>query len=125
MYSAQYGFPNAAGPAYNGAPQQNSHLQRGPGPNQPQQMMFNPQQFPMGAQGPFPGAPNMMPGPGPAGMMQNAAMPHVAANGQSKFARSLPLPILLRPVPVRLRPCGPPPSCREQPCPLAFTSLDL
>lgn len=34
----------------------------------------------------FPGAPNMMPGVGPAGaMMQNTGMPHMAAaNGQSK-----------------------------------------
>ncbi|KAF3026897.1 hypothetical protein E8E14_015106 [Neopestalotiopsis sp. 37M] len=50
-------------------------------------MMYNHQQFPMGAPGgAFPGGPNvnMMPGGGPAGgMMQNAGMPHMAAaNGQ-------------------------------------------
>ena len=87
MYSAPYGFPNAAaGPTFNGAPPgQNPHMQPGPGPNQPQQMMYNPQQFPMGAQGPFPGGPNqaaMMPGAGPAGMMQNPGMP-MGPNGQS------------------------------------------
>ena len=89
MYSAPYGYPNpAGGPVFNGAPpQQNHHMQPGPSPNQPQQMMFNPQQFPIGAQGAhFPTGPNpaMMGGVGPAGMMQNAAMPHMAANGQSK-----------------------------------------
>ena len=56
-------------------------------------MMYNPQQFPMGAQpshGGFPGAPNMMPGAGPAGMMQNTGMQHMAAaNGQSKPRSSL------------------------------------
>jgi hypothetical protein len=101
MYSAPYGggFPNAAaagaaGSPFNGGapPTQNPHLQQQPGqsPNQPQ-MMYNPQQFPMAAQGgPFPGASNpaaaaaMMAGAGPAGMMQNTAMPHMAANGQSE-----------------------------------------
>lgn len=87
MYSAPYGFANAApGPGFNGAgapPPQNPHMQPGPMPNQPQPMMYNPQQFPMGAQGPFPGGPNMMPGAGPGGMPQNA-MPHMGANGQSK-----------------------------------------
>ncbi|KAI1409134.1 hypothetical protein F5Y13DRAFT_170871 [Hypoxylon sp. FL1857] len=87
MYAGNYGFPNAVPPAgsqYNGgAPHsasQNPHLQPGQGPpNQPS--MYNPQQFPMGAQPgvAFPGAPNMMPGPGPAGMMQNTGMPHMAA----------------------------------------------
>src|SRR3569833_768954 len=87
MYSAPYGYPKAAGPTFNGAPPpQNPHLQPGPMPNQPQQMMYNSQQFPMGAQGPYPNAPNMMPGAGPAAaMMQNTAMPHMAANGQSTF----------------------------------------
>jgi hypothetical protein len=88
MYSAPYGYPNAAGgPVFNGAPPQGLQLQAGQSPNQPQQMMYNPQQFPMTTQtGPFPGGPNqaMMGGVGPAGMMQNAAMPHMAANGQSK-----------------------------------------
>jgi hypothetical protein len=49
--------------------------------------MYNPQQFPMGAQGgmmPSGANPNMMPGAVPgAGMMQNAGMP---INGQSMFA---------------------------------------
>ncbi|KAK8128296.1 hypothetical protein PG984_009404 [Apiospora sp. TS-2023a] len=99
MYSANYnGFPNT-GQTFNGAPHssQNPHMQPGQAANpnqppqqhhpqqqQPQQMMYNPQQYPMGhAQGPpFPGAPNMMPGVGPAaGMMQNTGMPHMA-NGQ-------------------------------------------
>ncbi|KAK0627502.1 hypothetical protein B0T14DRAFT_563305 [Immersiella caudata] len=90
MYSAPYGYPNpAGGPAFNGAPpQQNPHLQPGPSPGQPQQMMYNPQQFPMGAQGGhFPAGPNpaMMGGAGPAGMMQNTAMPHMGANGQMAY----------------------------------------
>ncbi|KAK1752122.1 hypothetical protein QBC47DRAFT_66445 [Echria macrotheca] len=90
MYSTPYGYPNpAGGPPFNGAPpQQNPHLQPGPAPGQPQQMMYNPQQFPMGTQaGHFPGGPNpaMMGAPGPAGMMQNAGMPHMAANGQMAF----------------------------------------
>ena len=80
MYSAPYGGH------FNGATPPNPHLQPAPGPNQPQQMMYNPQQFPMGAQGPFPGGPNVMPAAGPAGMMQNTAMPHMAANGQSKLS---------------------------------------
>ncbi|KAK3319308.1 hypothetical protein B0H66DRAFT_533811 [Apodospora peruviana] len=91
MYSTPYGYPNpAGGPAFNGAPPpQNPHLQPGPSQGQPQQMMYNTQQFPMGAQGGghFPGGPNpaMMGGAGPAGMMQNAALPHMAANGQMPF----------------------------------------
>lgn len=88
MYSAPYGYPNAAGgPMFNGAPPQGVPLQPGPSPNQQQQMMYNTQQFPMASQaGPFSGGPNpaMMGGVGPAGMMQNAGMPHMAANGQSK-----------------------------------------
>ncbi|ORY63078.1 uncharacterized protein BCR38DRAFT_435819 [Pseudomassariella vexata] len=84
MYSGHYGFPNAAG----APPPQNPHLQPGQGPNpnqaQQQQMMYNPQHFPMGPQGGgFPGAPNMMPGAGPAGgMMQNNGMPMAVSNGQ-------------------------------------------
>jgi hypothetical protein len=97
MYQGGYGFPNAGGggPAFNGAPPpQNHHMQPGPGQGQPQQqMMYNTQQFPMGAQGGhFQGGPNpaMMGAAGPAGMMQNAAMPQhmaaaAAANGQSKL----------------------------------------
>lgn len=95
MYQGQYGFPNAAaggaaGSTFNGAPpSQNPHLQPGQSPNQPQ-MMYNPQQFPMAAQGSFPGGganpAAVMAGAGPAGMMQNTAMPpHMAANGQSKL----------------------------------------
>lgn len=59
-------------------------------------MMYN-QQFPMGAGGAFPGAPNpnaMMAsgaGAGPAGMMQNTAMPQLTANGQSKSVSLLTL----------------------------------
>ncbi|KAI1462084.1 hypothetical protein F4805DRAFT_193423 [Annulohypoxylon moriforme] len=87
MYAGNYGFPNAVPPAgsqYNGgAPHsasQNPHLQPGQGPPN-QASMYNPQQFPMGAQPGvgFPGAPNMMPGPNAAGMMQNTGMPHMAA----------------------------------------------
>ncbi|KAI1465886.1 uncharacterized protein F4812DRAFT_461573 [Daldinia caldariorum] len=86
MYAGNYGLPNAIPPAgsqYNGgAPHpasHNHHLQPGQGhPNQAS--MYN-QQFPMGAQAAvgFPGVPNMMSGPGPAGMMQNTGMPHMAA----------------------------------------------
>jgi len=93
MYSNPYGgYPNGpGGQAFNGAPPpQNPHLQPGPSQNQPPQMMYNTQQFPMGAQGGghFPGASNpaMMGGAGPAGMMQNPAMPHMATNGQSKLS---------------------------------------
>ncbi|KAI0175782.1 hypothetical protein GGR52DRAFT_330006 [Hypoxylon sp. FL1284] len=85
MYAGNYGFPNAppAASQYNGgAPHsapQNPHLQPGQGPPN-QASMYNQQQFPMGTQPgvPFPGAPNMMGGPGPAGMMQNTGMPHMA-----------------------------------------------
>jgi len=86
MYSAPYGYPNAPAPVFNGAPQQNPHMQ--PGPNQQQQMMYNPQQLPMGAQGMMPGGPNMMPGAAPGNMMPNPGMPHMAPNGQSMFAFS-------------------------------------
>ncbi|ROW04531.1 hypothetical protein VMCG_04999 [Cytospora schulzeri] len=94
MYTSPYGFGNAAGQPFNGpTPGQSPHqMQPGPGPNQPhqQQMMYNQQhQFPMGASGAFPGGPNpaaMMPGgAGHAGMMQNTAMPQMAANGQMGF----------------------------------------
>ncbi|KAJ8125687.1 hypothetical protein O1611_g7952 [Lasiodiplodia mahajangana] len=88
MYAGNYGYPNnpAGSPQYNGgAPppgSQNSAMQPGTAPNP---MMYNAQQFPMGAQSAagFPGNPNMMAGVGPSGMMQNAGMPHMgAANGQ-------------------------------------------
>lgn len=112
--SGGYGFPNAQGaglPQFNNqAPpqhqQQNIHMQQQPGqgapgapggqpqqppqqqPPQQQQMMFNPQQFAaMGGQAAFAqGAPagGVMGGPGPAGMMQNPAMQHMAPAGQSK-----------------------------------------
>ncbi|KAL1837105.1 hypothetical protein VTJ49DRAFT_4285 [Mycothermus thermophilus] len=90
MYSAPYGYPNAAaGPIFNGAPPQGAHLQPGQPQGQPQQMMFNGQQFSMpGQPGAFPAGPNpaMMAGTaGPAGMMQNPGMPHMAANGQMAF----------------------------------------
>ncbi|KAH8912174.1 hypothetical protein BR93DRAFT_63744 [Coniochaeta sp. PMI_546] len=112
MYSAPYGFPNAVpgsggpGPTFNGGapPPQNPHMQPGPSPNQPQ-MMYSNQQFPMTAQGPFSGANNpaaMMAAAGPAAMMQNPGMPHMAPNGQSKLLLSCPslLALLL---------CSPPP----------------
>lgn len=52
-------------------------------------MMYNAQQFPMGAQSAagFPGNPNMMASVGPPGMMQNTSMSHMGpANGQRKLA---------------------------------------
>jgi hypothetical protein len=84
MYSAGYGFANNAAPSFNNpAPQQPGAQPAG------QQMMYNQQQQQqqfagMTPQGAFaPGAnPQMMPG-GP-GMMPNAGMPHMAANGQSE-----------------------------------------
>ncbi|KAK3307520.1 uncharacterized protein B0T15DRAFT_181202 [Chaetomium strumarium] len=89
MYSAPYGYANAAGgQIFNGAPPHGAHLQPGPSPNQQQQMMYNTQQFPLAGQpGAFPAGPNpaMMGGAGSAGMMQNAGMPHMAANGQMAF----------------------------------------
>ncbi|RTE82843.1 hypothetical protein BHE90_002620 [Fusarium euwallaceae] len=85
MYSAGYGFANNAAPSFNNpAPQQPGAQPAG------QQIMYNQQQQQqqqqfagMTPQGAFaPGAnPQMMPG-GPAGMMPNAGMPHMAANGQ-------------------------------------------
>ncbi|KAL2148477.1 hypothetical protein VTH82DRAFT_2031 [Thermothelomyces myriococcoides] len=92
MYSAPYGYQNAAaGPIFNGAPpQQAAHMQPNPSPNQQQQMMYNSQQFPMpGQPGAFPTGPNpaLMGGgaAGSAGMMQNPGMPHMAPNGQMSF----------------------------------------
>ncbi|KAI1119443.1 hypothetical protein F5Y14DRAFT_3413 [Nemania sp. NC0429] len=88
MYAANYGYPNnpAGSPQYNGgAPppgSQNSAMQPGTSSNQ---MMYNAQQFPMGAQSAagFPGNPNMMASVGPPGMMQNTGMSHMGpANGQ-------------------------------------------
>ncbi|KAK7721027.1 hypothetical protein SLS64_001321 [Diaporthe eres] len=91
MYSAPYGYGNAAGQAFTGAPPgQSPQMQPGPGQNQPQQQMMYNQQFSMGPSVPggYAGAQNpgaMMPGGGggPAGMMQNTAMPQMPANGQS------------------------------------------
>lgn len=91
MYAGNYGYPNnPAGSQYNGgAPppgSQNSPMQPGTSSNQ---IMYNAQQFPMGAQSTaaFPGNPSMMAGVGPSGMMQNSGMSHMgAANGQSKLA---------------------------------------
>jgi hypothetical protein len=83
MYSAGYGFGNNAAPSFNSpAPQQQSGAQPAA-----QQMMYNQQQqfAGMTPQGGFnPGAnPQMMAG-GPGGMMPNAGMQHMAANGQSR-----------------------------------------
>lgn len=101
MYAPGYGFqvPNVP-PTFNNAappPNQNPHMQQGSVPTQPgQHMMYNPNQFAgmPGGQPGFVGGPNpaMMSGaaPGPAGMMQNAGMPHMAANGQSELSPSLP-----------------------------------
>lgn len=131
MYAGNYGFPNGAppsqnpqmqgqGPNPNQSPQQpqQQQQQQQPQQQQPQQqqqqqhMMYNPQQFPMGAPGgAFPGGPNvnMMSGAGPAaGMMQSAGMPHMAAaNGQSKLV-VYPLPHLEWP---RIAACRPVPLC--------------
>lgn len=76
MYNAGYGFGNAA-PNFNaGTPQQ---------PGAQQQLMYNQQQQ-FGAMAPqgFPGANPQMMAAGPAGMMQNTGMPHMAANSQSE-----------------------------------------
>ncbi|KAF9773766.1 hypothetical protein IL306_008370 [Fusarium sp. DS 682] len=81
MYSAGYGFSNNAAPSFNNpAPQQQSGAQPAA-----QQMMYNQQQqfAGMTPQGGFnPGANSQMMGAGPGGMMQNAGMQHMAANGQ-------------------------------------------
>ncbi|GJC77998.1 hypothetical protein ColLi_00836 [Colletotrichum liriopes] len=98
MYTPGYGFSNVPPNFNTGAPppNQNPHMQPGSVPNQPgQQMMYNPNQFAgmPGGQSGFVGGPNpaMMSGAGPAGMMQNAGMPHMAANGQSKLSPFLAL----------------------------------
>ncbi|KAI1018233.1 hypothetical protein LB505_001203 [Fusarium chuoi] len=81
MYSAGYGFGNNAAPSFNNpAPQQQSGAQPAA-----QQMMYNQQQqfAGMTPQGGFnPGANPQMMGAGPGGMMPNAGMQHMAANGQ-------------------------------------------
>ncbi|KXH47184.1 hypothetical protein CSIM01_06466 [Colletotrichum simmondsii] len=96
MYAPGYGFSNVPPNFNTGAPppNQNPHMQPGSVPTQPgQQMMYNPNQFAgmPGGQPGFVGGPNpaMMSGAGPAGMMQNAGMPHMAANGQSELPPSL------------------------------------
>ncbi|KAF7558387.1 hypothetical protein G7046_g5776 [Stylonectria norvegica] len=112
MYSAGYGFGNNAAPSYNNAHQPG--VQPGIQPTS-QQVMYNQQQqqqhqqqqqFPGMAPAFVPGAnPQMMPG-GPAGMMQNTAMPHMAANGQSEshlLAAGVPIPRLVRRVPFLAR----------------------
>ncbi|KAK1596383.1 uncharacterized protein LY79DRAFT_62990 [Colletotrichum navitas] len=92
MYTPGYGFSNVPPNFNTGAPpsNQNPHMQPGSVSNQAgQQMMYNPNQFAgmPGGQSGFVGGPNpaMMSGAGPAGMMQNAGMPHMAANGQMAF----------------------------------------
>jgi uncharacterized protein (DUF2345 family) len=84
MYSAGYGFSNNAAPSFNNpAPQQQSGAQPAA-----QQMMYNQQQqfAGMTPQGGFnPGANPQMMGAGPGGMMPNAGMQHMAANGQSRY----------------------------------------
>ncbi|KAM5377818.1 hypothetical protein ACJA88_006499 [Fusarium oxysporum] len=81
MYSAGYGFSNNAAPSFNNpAPQQQSGAQPAA-----QQMMYNQQQqfASMTPQGGFnPSANPQMMGAGPGGMMPNAGMQHMAANGQ-------------------------------------------
>ncbi|KAF4963688.1 hypothetical protein FSARC_8332 [Fusarium sarcochroum] len=81
MYSAGYGFGNNAASSYNNpAPQQQPGTQPGA-----QQMMYNQQQqfAGMTPQGGFgPGANPQMMASGPGGMMPNAGMQHMAANGQ-------------------------------------------
>lgn len=93
-------------------------MQPGPGQNQPQQQMMYNQQFPMGPSVPggYAGAQNpgaMMPGGGggPAGMMQNTAMPQMPANGQSEFIRFLVYParVTRSDRPKLLLPCLPSP----------------
>jgi hypothetical protein len=98
MYSAGYGFGNAppnfnnaaAAPQPPGAQQQQQQQQQQQ--HQQQQLMYNQQQqfAGMAPQGFGPGGatPQMMSG-NPAGMMQSAGMPHMAANGQSKCAAPL------------------------------------
>lgn len=110
MYSPAYGYGNPAGQPYNGAPQgQNPQMQPGPGSNQPHQsMMYNQQQYPMGpGGGAFSGAPNpgaMMPGSaGPAGMMQNTALPQMPANSQSMS--TFPICLYLRVTPREVFTC--------------------
>ncbi|KAM5357713.1 hypothetical protein ACJZ2D_015977 [Fusarium nematophilum] len=79
MYSAGYGFGNNAPSFNNPAPQPPGAQPAG------QQMMYNQQQqfAGMAPQGAFgPGANSQMIPGGPGGMMPNAAMPHMAANGQ-------------------------------------------
>ncbi|OLN97601.1 hypothetical protein CCHL11_01162 [Colletotrichum chlorophyti] len=92
MYAPGYfQVPNVPPNFNTGAPppNQNPHMQQGSVPTQSgQQMMYNPNQFAgmPGGQPGFVGGPNaaMMAG-GPAGMMQNAGMPHMGSNGQMAF----------------------------------------
>ncbi|KAI1074990.1 hypothetical protein F5B20DRAFT_421658 [Whalleya microplaca] len=79
MYAGNYAFPNNGAPP----PAPQNPMQPGHGQGPPNQNpMYNPQQYPMVSQpgAGFPGAaPGMMPGAGPAGMMHNTGMPHMAA----------------------------------------------
>ncbi|UKZ47130.1 hypothetical protein TrVGV298_001344 [Trichoderma virens] len=87
MYSANYGFGNAA-PNFNnpaGTPQ--------PGMQPGQQVMFNRQQqfAGMAPQGGFPGAnPHMMPDASAAAMMQSQGMPGMAPNSQMAYQQQFP-----------------------------------
>jgi hypothetical protein len=86
MYAGNYGYPNASAPPPGQGPNMNQSSPQQQQQQQQQQMMYNSQQqSPMGPQGGgFPGGPNMVPGAGPAGVMQNPGVPHMAAgNGQS------------------------------------------
>ncbi|KAK2072338.1 hypothetical protein P8C59_006697 [Phyllachora maydis] len=102
MYAGQFGYTDTAGGAsFNGAPHpRNPHMQPGLSQNlhqhqhhhqprqQHQQIMYNAQQYPITSQaGTFSSGPSpaMLGGPGPAGAMRNAAMPHLAANNQMAF----------------------------------------
>ncbi|KAK8143001.1 hypothetical protein G3M48_007872 [Beauveria asiatica] len=85
MFQGQFGYGNA-GPQFN-----NQQAGAQPNQQQQQQMMFNPQQF--AGMAPQPGFnpaanPQMMAGAS-QGMMQNPAMPNMAANGPSELLSCL------------------------------------
>jgi hypothetical protein len=95
MYAPSYGFGQGSNPQPfnpNGAPPQahNPHQQQQQQPGQPQQMMYNPQQYaaPAGPhQSPYGGGPGpgMGPNAGGMGMMQNSGLAHMAG-GHGMFA---------------------------------------
>jgi hypothetical protein len=97
MYAPSYGFGQGSNPQPfnpNGAPPQahNPHQQQQQQPGQPQQMMYNPQQYaaPAGPhQSPYGGGPGpgMGPNAGGMGMMQNSGLAHMAG-GHGMFAPS-------------------------------------